>query len=112
MKTESQKMNKTAVGQRKKEKNEVAKLLSRIQKKSVWKDLVDEVPLRMIEMNSLLQIVHAAIGDGNHDASFYRKHVGQTMFLIEKRFDELQIMVDALVDKEWDAMKEAKKTVG
>jgi hypothetical protein len=111
MKTKPRQIKKPAENRKRKEKNEVAKLLLNVQKNAVDTDLANELPLRMSEMDSFIQVIHAALESDLHDESFYRKHVGQIMYLFEKRFDELQILVGALVDKEWAARKKAAKIV-
>ena len=95
----------------KEEKNEVAKLLSPVQKNAVDPELVNELPLRMSEMNSFIHVIHVSLETDLYDETFYRKHVGQMMYLFEKRFNELQVLVGELVNREWDSRKETAKIV-
>lgn len=111
MKTKSQQIKKPSEARKKEAINEVAKLLSSVQSKSVYSDLLNELPLRMSEMNSFLQVIHASLESGSHDESFYRKHVEQIMWLLEKRFDELQVLVGALIDKEWASRRKTTPIV-
>lgn len=83
----------------KKEKNEVAELLSGFRKTQGFSDLESAIQLRMGEIDSFIQVVHAALEGSLQDESFYKENIGRISYLLEERFDELQIMIDALIKK-------------
>jgi hypothetical protein len=88
---------KELVEERRTEKNEVSELLSDVRKIHGDPDLVNALQLRMNELNSFIQVIRASLESDSFDETFYRDHVGQVMYLLEERYDELQVMVDALI---------------
>ncbi len=89
------------VGNQKKNENAVEVLLRGVRKDHTDPDLLNEIPLRLTEIRSLIRVVHAALEADLYDESFYREHVGSTMYLFEERFDDLQKMVKTIIDEKW-----------
>jgi len=96
---------KKLIKKEEKEKNAVVELLLGVKKAYVDPDLVNAVPIRMSEINAFIQVIHGALESDLHDESFYKQNVGGVMHLLEERFDELQVMVDALLTEHWDNKK-------
>lgn len=86
----------------KKEKNTVAELLSGYRRTCGGAGLVNDLRLRMDEIDSFILVIHSSLENKDHDESFYREYVGNLMYLFEQRFDELQIMIDALIEENAD----------
>ncbi len=99
---------KELVEERKKEKNAVAELLHGVKKTNTDPDLVNAIQLRMHEMDSFIQVMHAAMESDNYDESFYREHVSGMTCLLEERFNDIQILVDALIQERTEKTRALK----
>jgi len=85
---------------RKKDKNEVADLLAGVRRTQGDSELINDVPLRMSEINSLIVVMQAAL-ETSYDEDFYKAHIGRLARTLEGKFDELQVLIDALVAEKW-----------
>ena len=85
----------------KKEKktNAVLNLISDYHKAFSDNNLIDSIQLRMHEIDSFISVVHAAMQSNLYDEDFYRKQVQTSFWLLEERYDELQLMVSELIGK-------------
>ena len=90
------------------EKHPVAELLHNVRKMQDEAELGDAIPLRMGEISSMIAIVKAACECGDHDESFYQEEVGRFMYLFERRFEDLEIMTEALIEENVDLKKSRK----
>jgi hypothetical protein len=99
---------KKLVADKRKEKNEVADLLSGVRRIQGDPAIVNDIPLRMDEINSLIAVMQAAL-ETDYDEDFFKRYIGGVARLLEDRFDELQILVDVLVKEKWEREKKPVK---
>jgi hypothetical protein len=91
-----------------KEKHPVAELLQNVRKMQDEAELGDAIPLRMGEISSMIAVIKAVCACGDHDESFYQEEIGRLMYLFERRFEDLEIMTEALIYENAD-LKKARK---
>ena len=92
---------KKRLKEEKKEKktNAVLNLISDYQRAFSDNNLIDSIQLRMHEIDSFISVVHAAMQTDLYDEDFYRKQVQTSFWLLEERYDELQLMVNKLIEE-------------
>ena len=90
---------KKRIKDRKEEKkgNPVQELLHDFNRAFNDNDLADEVYLRMGEMSNFMKIIHAATENKSYGEAFYQEQVASVLYLLEERYDELQVLIDALI---------------
>jgi len=89
------------------EKNKMEKhagavdILHSVLRHQVDDDILNTIPLQLMEIDSLIKVLQAACENQLYDESFYQKHISSVLYLLQKRFENLSAMVNSNVDKQF-----------
>ncbi len=81
--------------------HEVADILHPVLMSQNDYDILNAVPIRLIEIQSLIEVIQVSCESDNVDESFFKKHVWQALELLGIRFEDLSVLVKVIVDKQF-----------
>jgi hypothetical protein len=90
---------KKLIEEKQNEPHEVAELLHNVRKLQDDSDIGETITSRMYEISSMIGVIQAAYDSKDHDETFYRENIGGLMYLFERRFEDLDILVEALIEE-------------
>lgn len=72
-------------------------------------EIIDDVPMRMDEINSMIHVMREAAEFSPSDESFYQQHITKMLYSLGSKFDELQVLIDAILKEKWEREKKPVK---
>jgi hypothetical protein len=81
------------------EPHETAELLHNVRKLQDDSEIDETITSRMYELSAMIGVIQAACESKEHDETFYQESIGGLMYLLERRFEDLDVLVGALIEK-------------